>query len=856
MTIFNQVLALQTKVVQQIKAKKLTAATDTQLAVLKLAQPLDQPKLMAVLYQNLGRILEQKGDIQKTVYAYEAAFKALNKEDHELERTSRRLRRATKSFQQSPKIEIPDVYSPAVAESLELGLKADNLNIQLLINIGNSYFLQPQLLPALNAYEQVLAQTNIEASPLLKAQTLIKIGEIFRQQKKVNEVQEKVQNALVIFKEYGTEIDQRFAIALQARLYFQAAEIDLAIPAYQKAVALFKELADYKNAGKVLAQMGQLYLGIQDFPKAKASYGQALKYAERNNAKDLEWHLFWGLGCCHWEAKNWQQAATYFEKSKTKILARQNKLYTDEGKVAFLESVQDVFNRLIESYLNIGTTEAIQKAFTIAETAKGQSLSDLMQGRDRRRAQAKASPINNFPSVFPSANNPMQQMSSSVPIMPPPDATTDDTEFNQIITAFEEDQPQAIIQQAASEMASANAMPDFTFHSVDDSPTNVTKKLPVRAISKRHFLSFYSLGDKLLMWLQKADGELIFHQWSIPKEELTDKIAAFRDAMIVDAENRGFAITRGVEKKHTAITERAVISRTAVENDRNLSQLSKEFYQQLWEPFQATLSAEKATLVVIPHDVLWLFPFAALKSDTGKHLGTQHPLLYSPSIKALAQIDKEAPYSKIQDAKALIVGNPTMSQADERYHFSTLEGAEKEALDLGELFQVEPLLHTSATQQAVEDGATAANIIHLSTHGLADEDNPLDSFIVLADDFKADGSLKKDGLLKAREIMHWSVPCELVNLSACQTALGKVSGDGIIGLSRAFLVAGSRSVLVSLWNISDEATAVFMLRFYEHYLESGNKGVALQETMADVRGMGDYEHLVYWSGFTLVGSDN
>ncbi len=855
MDTFQQVFALQTKVHDQVNRRNLRSATATQLDALKLAQGLDNPKLMALLYQNLGQILEQKGDIQKTVYAYEAAFKALNEEDHQLEMTSRRLRKATKSFQRVTKIEIPDVYSPTVAKSLELALKSNDLNLNILIHIGNSYFAQPQLLPALNAYEQVLAQTNIEQYPLLKAQTIIKIGEIFRQQKKPALAQEKVTTALSIFEAYGTMEDQRFAIALQARLHFQAQEIHQAIPAYEKTVALFEKLKDYKNAGKVLAQMGQLYLGIGDFSLAKSSYEQALKYAKTTKAKDLEWHLFWGLGCCYWEAANWTQAAIYFEKSKTKILVRQNKLYTDEGKVAFLDSVEDVFNRLIETYLNIGTKEAIQKAFAITETAKGQALSDLMQGRDRRRAQRKNSMLSDLPSVFPGANNPMQQMSSNVPIIPPITSDSEDDEFNRIITAFEEEEPQAIIQQTANSLASPNAIPDFSFHTVDNT-IEPTKKLPVRAISKRCFLSFYSLADKLLIWLKKPNGDLVFHQWKIPKAQLVAKIDAFRAEMMQDAQNRGLTMLRGVEKIGDANAERGVITMTRTTQNTDFSNLSKELYQQLWQPFEVDLLVEKATVVIIPHDALWLFPFAALQTQTGKYIGTRHTILYSPSMKALAQIDGEAPYSSVQNAKALIVGNPTMSQADRRYRFNELKGAETEALALGQLFQTQPLLQAKATQQAVEDGATKANILHLATHGMADEANPLDSFIVLADHFKADGSLEKDGILKAREIMHWSVPAELVNLSACQTALGKVSGDGVIGLSRAFLVAGSRSVLVSLWNISDVATAAFMQQFYQYYLASGNKGLALQQAMADMQKQSDYAHVVYWSGFTLVGSDD
>lgn len=847
---FQKVAALQTKVQNQVKQRKLSLATETQLDALKLAQSLGNPKLMALLYQNLGQILEQKGDIQKTVYAYEAAFKALNEEDHQLEATSRRLRRATKSFQRVSKIEVPDVYSPEVATSLELGLQAENLNLTILIHIGNSYFSQPQLLPALNAYEQVLAQANIEKWPLLKAQTFVKLGEIYRQQKKWALAEGKVQAALALFKQHGTTKDQRFALALQARLFFQKQAVDRAIPIYQKTIALFEAEKDYKNASKVLAQMGQLYLGISNFSLAKSSYEQALKYAATTKAKDLAWHLFWGLGCCYWEVEDWEQAAIYFEKSKTKILARQNKLYTDEGKVAFLDSVQDVFNRLIETYLNIGTKEAIQKAFDSAETAKGQSLSDLMQGRNRRRARQKISTTRNLPPIFPRANNPMQQMSSNVPIIPPPISEVED-DFNQIISALEDDQPQAIIQQNAIGISASNALPDFSFHSVDET-AELTKKLPVRAIGKRCFLSFYNLGNRLLIWLKGANGELLFHQWAIPNAELVKKIENFRSSMMQDAQSRGFMVTRKVER----ITERAVVTRARREENIDFDQIAKELYQQLWQPFAAVLEEEKATIVVIPHDSLWLFPFAALTTEAGENVGAQHTLLYSPSIKALSQIDREEPYSSIQDAKALIVGNPVMSQADQRYQFSGLTGAETEAIAVGKLFKAEPLLQTRATQQAVEDGATKANVLHLATHGLADEKNPLDSFIVLADQLSSDGILEKDGLLKAREIMHWSVPCELVNLSACQTALGKVSGEGIIGLSRAFLVAGSRSVLVSLWNISDEATAVFMVQFYQNYLTSSNKGLALQQTIRYMQQETHYTHAVYWAGFTLVGSDD
>lgn len=105
-----------------------------------------------------------------------------------------------------------------------------------------------------------------------------------------------------------------------------------------------------------------------------------------------------------------------------------------------------------------------------------------------------------------------------------------------------------------------------------------------------------------------------------------------------------------------------------------------------------------------------------------------------------------------------------------------------------------------------------AGLIHLATHGIAYPDAPLDSFIAL------DKTGTKDGLLAARDVMKLWLPADLVVLSACQTALGKVLGEGMIGLGRAFLDAGIRTVIVSQWSVSDNAIPLFMGIFYTKYL--------------------------------------
>jgi CHAT domain-containing protein len=112
--------------------------------------------------------------------------------------------------------------------------------------------------------------------------------------------------------------------------------------------------------------------------------------------------------------------------------------------------------------------------------------------------------------------------------------------------------------------------------------------------------------------------------------------------------------------------------------------------------------------------------------------------------------------------------------------------------------------------------------------------------------------LQYPGLLEARTIItHFSLKTDLVTLSACQTGLGQISGEGVIGFTRAFLAAGSRSLLVSLWRVDDRATKELMITFYQEYLRHGNKGLALQIAMRETRKR--HPEPKFWAAFTLVG---
>ncbi|HVG92979.1 MAG TPA: CHAT domain-containing protein [Planctomycetota bacterium] len=138
--------------------------------------------------------------------------------------------------------------------------------------------------------------------------------------------------------------------------------------------------------------------------------------------------------------------------------------------------------------------------------------------------------------------------------------------------------------------------------------------------------------------------------------------------------------------------------------------------------------------------------------------------------------------------------------------------------------------------------------VHLACHGLLDADRPLLSSLALA---PGGGD---DGLLVGHEILRMTVPADLVVLSGCDTGLGKTfRGEGVLGLSRAFLLAGAPRVLVSLWKVDDEATRAFMETFYASWKSGRPLPDALREARERVRSDPRWSHPRHWASFVLWG---
>ena len=266
---------------------------------------------------------------------------------------------------------------------------------------------------------------------------------------------------------------------------------------------------------------------------------------------------------------------------------------------------------------------------------------------------------------------------------------------------------------------------------------------------------------------------------------------------------------------------------------------------------------ENDHVIFIPHQELFGVPFPALQDEQGTYLIKQHTILTAPSIQALQLTNqrRNALGNKdLSQSEFLIVGNPDMPNnpelPGENLKLTPLPHSETEANNIASQFNSQALIGLVATETTVVEKMKTADIIHLATHGLV-QDNYTGGSIPGAIALSADNI--NDGLLTADELFNLEnqLQAQLVVLSACDTGRGAITGDGIIGLSRSLIAAGTPSILVSLWKVDDASTGELMVRFYEHLEESGNKAQALRQAMLET--MEERPFPRDWAAFTLIG---
>ncbi len=289
----------------------------------------------------------------------------------------------------------------------------------------------------------------------------------------------------------------------------------------------------------------------------------------------------------------------------------------------------------------------------------------------------------------------------------------------------------------------------------------------------------------------------------------------------------------------------------------------RRLYDLLIRPVRHFLPSRAASrLTIVPHGPLLRLSFAALRDENGRYLLERYVLHYVPAAALLDFTARSKEATAGRPPSYLLVADPSgLPPAPDGRPLPRLPGARREVAAIARQVpagSVTTLTGDDADEESVRARSPGRTVLHFATHAIIDDDEPFESYLALGG----------KGRLTAQEIYGLHLSADLVVLSACRSGLGRQSGDGIVGLTRAFFFAGAPSVVATLWDVADEPSARLVSDFYRALARDADKARALRTAQlnllralrrGEVRVTGPLGEItlpetpLFWAGFVMQG---
>ncbi|MCU0542997.1 MAG: CHAT domain-containing protein [Oscillatoriaceae cyanobacterium Prado104] len=655
------------------------------------------------------------------------------------------------------------------------------------LNIARKYFSQHRELNSLNAL----------------GRTCVSLG---KNQRAIEYCQESLNLAPQINSRSG----EANALVITANAWSNLGNYLRAIELYQKALNIQQEIGDRSGQATSFRNLGNAYRCLGKYQQAIECSHQSLEIARAIGEKASEGATLNNLGLALFDGGNFVEAETALRNAIQIWESLRGKLSDrDNFKVSIFETQAATYRHLERTLI---AQSKLEEALEIAERGRARAFVELLGARLSATSNA-------IPDINPPNIDRIQEIAKS-----------QNATFVEYSISFLEELFIWVISPAGA----------IEFRQVDLNYEHVPlKELVVDSresigIRQRDFHATLTIdaGD----FVKLNDDDPHWEPWQVISVDETHNILSLWQSSFP----KGLTISRPA----IDVTEK-------VRSNRSNHPRFQKLHQLLIEPIADLLPKDpEAQIVFIPQGELFFVPFPALQDAAGKYLIEKHTILTAPAIQILELTRQKRQEMSDRTGDILIVGNPTMPEVSlapgqPAHQLSALPHSETEANAIAQLFQTQALTGDAATKAAVLERLPNARIIHFATHGLLDRDRGLSSAIALAPD-RTDS-----GLLAAEEILHLHLNADLVVLSACNTGRGRITGDGVIGLSRALIAAGTSSVIVSLWAVPDAPTADLMVKFYETLDRTGNKARSLRAAMLET--MQQHPNPRDWAAFTLIG---
>ena len=687
------------------------------------------------------------------------------------------------------------------------------------------------------------------------------LGTLFQSLGEYEKAKEYTEEALAIRKEIGDRVGEATDSGNLGTLFRSLGEYEKAKEYTERALAITKEIGYREREATDYGNLGRLFQSLGKYGKAKEYTEKALAIRKEMGHREGEAADYRNLGALFQSLGEYGKAKEYTEKALAirKEIGNRKEEATDYGILGSLLHFQGELDKAEVHF---------RKAISICKVI-GHNMSEFQ--------------ILCALTVLKLAQSNFQEASSflyrAIEIFEKlRDFVKDDDYFKIALMEEHGAFPYQILSKLLSvsgkpedflyveELRRARALADLMRAQYSaNQPQFLQSLFSIHDVIKREancsFL-YLSVDDKdVRIWVLKTSGGILFRRKK--RMDLTD---SFGNAGSVSnlkeffsKSFRHFAILPTENYEDRSLNDRPVLAlphdvwRSPPPHDETevMERSLRSFHKIIIAPVADFL--KEPEIIIVPDSCMYQVPFAALLDEGGRYLSEKFRMRVVPSLTVLKVI-QDSPSSYHSKTGALIVGEPEVSKViyrGKQMILCSLPAARKEAEMIGKMLGVIPLLGKDATKEAVLEQMKSVALIHFAAHGDPDRGE-----IALSPVSTTNSTPQEEEyLLTMADVSKVQLRAKLVVLSCCHSGRGEIKVEGVIGIARAFLGSGARSVLVARWALDDESTEQFMKCFYEHLFRGESASESLHEVRKWMRGNPKYSEVKKWATFMLIGDN-
>ncbi|MEW6732278.1 MAG: CHAT domain-containing tetratricopeptide repeat protein, partial [Acidobacteriota bacterium] len=764
-------------------------------------------------------------------------------------------------------------------------------------NIAITFGLLGEYEKSLNYFNRALPILRSIGDRREEAATLAAFGKLFSLSGDYQKALEGYNQALPIFQAIGDRKGEANTLNNLGTVYTKMDQKEKGLEYYNKVLLLCRADGNRWEEAKALTNIGYISASLKQFNRALYYYGDALKLFQAVVDRKGEAETYYRMAQVERDQSHFNKASILIEKTLNIIESLRLKVNSRELRLSFFASVQDYYDFYIDLLMRMDNGNRSggysAKALEIHEQACARSLLEsLIEAQANIRQGVDARLLEKEDSLQRQLNSKAQYQLELL--------NSKHTPEQERIAKEEIEQIKEDLQQVEAEIRKSS--PRYAALKYPKSLSS--KEIQQQVLDADTVLLEYSLGrERSYLWAVTKNS--IKNYQLPPKEKIEDSARLVYSLITTRSERKQF---------ETDDEKRERIAKADAQFPDAVAFLSN----MIIAPAASLLKKKRLLVVAdgalhyIPFSILplplevsekrssqterRLEPEQSKVSQSYSPLMVEHEVVSLPSASTLAILRRGLSGRKPVDKMIAIFADPVFSRNDERIKAN---GSINESSKT-EIAAVLPDLNRGLEKTAVESGATIVGVglsrlpftrleakrigelidkgkqkialdfdanlnaiismemnqyrvIHFATHGFLNSVHPELSGLLLSM-FNQQGE-QQIGFLPASEVFNLNLSAELVVLSACSTGLGKqIRGEGLVGLTQGFMYAGTARVMVSLWNINDEATSELMVRFYKKmFSEEKRPAEALREAQIEIWKQQRWQSPYYWAGFVLQG---